>query len=162
MILPCASKHASCGCRNFPSGHFPGSRRATLESERANASRPPQANVSLIPPHREITLCNLLVRVARKATRQLFDQKFSLDFEMRMLHVGQRCQGGDSNPYGLLHQILSLARLPISPPWQIATLAEGRFVDRLGQIALVSFIRFLRQIGRCQRKNPCDPFSCRL
>ena len=24
--------------------------------------------------------------------------------------------GGDSNPYGLLHQILSLARLPISPP----------------------------------------------
>ena len=27
------------------------------------------------------------------------------------------CQGGDSNPYGFLHQILSLARLPISPPW---------------------------------------------
>src|SRR5438270_2861381 len=26
-------------------------------------------------------------------------------------------QGGDSNPYGFLHQILSLARLPISPPW---------------------------------------------
>ena len=26
------------------------------------------------------------------------------------------CSGGDSNPYGLLHQILSLARLPISPP----------------------------------------------
>ena len=26
------------------------------------------------------------------------------------------CRGGDSNPYGLLHQILSLARLPISPP----------------------------------------------
>src|SRR5215472_9513168 len=28
------------------------------------------------------------------------------------------CQGGDSNPYGFLHQILSLARLPISPPWR--------------------------------------------
>ena len=27
-----------------------------------------------------------------------------------------KCSGGDSNPYGLLHQILSLARLPISPP----------------------------------------------
>ena len=29
------------------------------------------------------------------------------------------CQGGDSNPYGFLHQILSLARLPISPPRQL-------------------------------------------
>jgi hypothetical protein len=28
------------------------------------------------------------------------------------------CQGGDSNPYGFLHQILSLARLPIPPPRQ--------------------------------------------
>ena len=27
-----------------------------------------------------------------------------------------KCQGGDSNPYGFLHQILSLARLPIPPP----------------------------------------------
>src|SRR5439155_25033668 len=30
-----------------------------------------------------------------------------------------KCQGGDSNPYGFLHQILSLARLPIPPPWQL-------------------------------------------
>ena len=29
-----------------------------------------------------------------------------------------KCQGGDSNPYGFLHQILSLARLPIPPPRQ--------------------------------------------
>src|SRR4051812_28917313 len=35
-------------------------------------------------------------------------------------------QGGDSNPYGLLHQILSLARLPISPPWcKSSTRAEA-------------------------------------
>jgi hypothetical protein len=34
----------------------------------------------LIPPDREITLRNLFVRVARKAARQLFDEKFSLDF----------------------------------------------------------------------------------
>ena len=27
------------------------------------------------------------------------------------------CQGGDSNPDSLRNQILSLARLPISPPW---------------------------------------------
>src|SRR4029453_4450641 len=32
-----------------------------------------------------------------------------------------KCQGGDSNPYGFLHQILSLARLPIPPPWQQKT-----------------------------------------
>ena len=30
--------------------------------------------------------------------------------------VTLKCQGGDSNPYGFLHQILSLARLPIPPP----------------------------------------------
>src|SRR4030095_10932244 len=30
-----------------------------------------------------------------------------------------KCQRGDSNPYGFLHQILSLARLPISPPWLV-------------------------------------------
>ena len=30
----------------------------------------------------------------------------------------RKCQRGDSNPYGFLHQILSLARLPIPPPWR--------------------------------------------
>ena len=29
------------------------------------------------------------------------------------------CRGGDSNPYSLRNQILSLARLPISPPRQL-------------------------------------------
>jgi hypothetical protein len=33
--------------------------------------------------------------------------------------TNEMCQGGDSNPYGFLHQILSLARLPIPPPWQM-------------------------------------------
>ncbi len=28
----------------------------------------------------------------------------------------RKCRRRDSNPQGLLHQILSLARLPISPP----------------------------------------------
>src|SRR6476661_8850243 len=36
---------------------------------------------------------------------------------------------------------------------------EGRFVGRFGQIALVSFLRFLRQIERCLRKSLPDPFS---
>jgi hypothetical protein len=70
-----------------------------------------------------------------------------------------KCQGGDSNPYGFLHQILSLARLPIPPPRQIADAHEGRFVGRFGQIALVSFLRFLRQIERCLRKSSPGPFS---
>src|SRR6476660_6975458 len=38
---------------------------------------------------------------------------------------------------------------------------EGRFVDCFGQIALVSFLWFLRQIERCLRKSSPDPFSCR-
>src|SRR4030095_11233887 len=38
---------------------------------------------------------------------------------------------------------------------------ERRFVGRLGQIALVSFLRFLRQIERCLRKSLPDPFSSR-
>src|SRR5215471_15527505 len=37
------------------------------------------------------------------------------------------CQGGDSNPYGFLHQILSLARIPISPPRQIAILRTSLY-----------------------------------
>ena len=69
------------------------------------------------------------------------------------------CQGGDSNPYGFLHQILSLARLPIPPPWRRCDAYERRCVGRFGQIALVSFLRFLRQIERCLRKSLPDPFS---
>src|SRR5436190_14135740 len=34
----------------------------------------------------------------------------------RVAEADALCQGGDSNPYGFLHQILSLARLPIPPP----------------------------------------------
>src|SRR3954470_2188327 len=88
----------------------------------------------------------------------------------------------EQHPSGLISPRRHPVRMPgrgleplrIAPPdpkssasANFATLAncdacEGRFVDRFGQIALVSFIRFLRQIGRCQRKNPCDPFSCRL
>src|SRR6185312_4620962 len=30
-----------------------------------------------------------------------------------------RCEGGDSNPHGLLHWILSPARLPVPPPSQL-------------------------------------------
>src|SRR6187551_1375709 len=66
-----------------------------------------------------------------------------------------------------------LEPLRIAPPdpksgasANFATLAncdghEVRFVGRFGQIALVSFLRFLRQIERCLRKNLPDPFSSR-
>src|SRR6478672_2316455 len=66
-----------------------------------------------------------------------------------------------------------LEPLRIAPPdpksgasANFATLAscdghEGRFVGRFGQIALVSFLWFLRQIERCLRKSSPDPFSCR-
>ena len=33
----------------------------------------------------------------------------------------QKCQGQDSNLHALRHQILSLARLPISPPWLLSS-----------------------------------------
>src|SRR5437762_10610492 len=42
----------------------------------------------------------------------------SLLFAATLLSL-ENCQGGDSNPYGFLHQILSLARLPIPPPWLV-------------------------------------------
>src|SRR6516162_5552360 len=42
-----------------------------------------------------------------------------LSVEGWALVLRRKCQGGDSNPYGFLHQILSLARLPIPPPRQI-------------------------------------------
>jgi hypothetical protein len=45
----------------------------------------------------------------------IFDANFSMLLPLAIL---LKCQGGDSNPYGFLHQILSLARLPIPPPWQ--------------------------------------------
>ena len=42
-----------------------------------------------------------------------------------------KCQGGDSNPYGFLHQILSLARLPIPPPrlvdYEVFTNYQGHY-----------------------------------
>src|SRR6478752_4106074 len=38
---------------------------------------------------------------------------------------------------------------------------EGRFVGPFGQIALVSFLWFLRQIERCLRKSSPNLFSCR-
>jgi hypothetical protein len=47
-----------------------------------------------------------------------------------------QCQGGDSNPYGFLHQILSLARLPISPPWQIVTLTTLAVLAGSGKLRL--------------------------
>ncbi len=49
------------------------------------------------------------------ALNSVFDVRRSA-FGVFFLRRGEY-QGGDSNPYGLLHQILSLARLPISPPW---------------------------------------------
>jgi hypothetical protein len=55
------------------------------------------------------------------------------------------CQGGDSNPYGFLHQILSLARLPIPPPRQIATLTK------LAALAAAGKLRLLRQMEGCLR-----------
>src|SRR6266480_2703906 len=47
----------------------------------------------------------------------------SLLFAATLLSL-ENCQGGDSNPYGFLHQILSLARLPISPPWHPENLTK--------------------------------------
>ena len=46
------------------------------------------------------------------------------------------CQGGDSNPYGFLHQILSLARLPIPPPRQIAMLTNFAVLAAAGKLRL--------------------------
>ena len=48
----------------------------------------------------------------------------------------EKCQGGDSNPYGFLHQILSLARLPIPPPRQIAMLTKVASLDASGKLGL--------------------------
>ena len=48
-----------------------------------------------------------------------------------------KCQGGDSNPYGFLHQILSLARLPIPPPWQLVVDMTLIFDPRLEQKVVV-------------------------
>ena len=45
------------------------------------------------------------------------------------------CQGGDSNPYGFLHQILSLARLPIPPPRQILELTNVALLAALANCA---------------------------
>ena len=42
---------------------------------------------------------------------------FGYPFPPLNLMILLKCQRGDSNPYGFLHQILSLARLPIPPPW---------------------------------------------
>src|SRR5216110_774420 len=39
--------------------------------------------------------------------------------ERSLVLSSENCQEGDSNPYGFLHQILSLARLPIPPPWLV-------------------------------------------
>ena len=47
-----------------------------------------------------------------------------------------KCQGGDSNPYGFLHQILSLARLPIPPPRQIAMLTNVAVLAAAGKLRL--------------------------
>ena len=47
-----------------------------------------------------------------------------------------KCQGGDSNPYGFLHQILSLARLPIPPPRQIAMLTKVALLAASGKLRL--------------------------
>ena len=46
------------------------------------------------------------------------------------------CQGGDSNPYGFLHQILSLARLPIPPPRQIAMHTNLAVLTAAGKLRL--------------------------
>jgi hypothetical protein len=46
------------------------------------------------------------------------------------------CQGGDSNPYGFLHQILSLARLPIPPPRQIALVTNLAVLAAAGKLRL--------------------------
>ena len=48
----------------------------------------------------------------------------------------EKCQGGDSNPYGFLHQILSLARLPIPPPWRFAMLTNVALLAASGKLRL--------------------------
>jgi hypothetical protein len=56
--------------------------------------------------------------------------KFSISLRLVILW---KCQGGDSNPYGFLHQILSLARLPIPPPRQIAMLTKLAVLGAAGK-----------------------------
>jgi hypothetical protein len=38
------------------------------------------------------------------------------NYQLRNVFIVKDCPERDSNPQGLLHQILSLARLPIPPP----------------------------------------------
>src|SRR5437763_2871419 len=57
------------------------------------------------------------------------------------------CQGGDSNPYGFLHQILSLARLPIPPPRQIAMLTN------LAVLAAAGKLRLSACLGSCDKSR---------
>ncbi len=49
---------------------------------------------------------------------------------------GRAVPGRDSNPYGFLHQILSLARLPIPPPRQIAMLKNLAVLAAAGKLRL--------------------------
>jgi hypothetical protein len=53
---------------------------------------------------------------------------------------GGECSGWDSNPHSLRNQILSLARLPISPP-ELARWAAGRSAKRTAAYAQCSVHR---------------------
>ena len=60
----------------------------------------------------------------------------SLREALFLMSLPLKCQGGDSNPYGFLHQILSLARLPIPPPRQIALVTKVALLAGSGKLRL--------------------------
>ena len=67
---------------------FACSRWAALESERADPSSAPQAHVCSVPTDCQIPLGDFLVRKALERTGKFINQKFSLDFEVRIFHEG--------------------------------------------------------------------------
>src|SRR5438046_10639717 len=93
-------------------------------SERSGAKTRPDVTVAIAVPTitRMAALgCQLLPTERRIITSFCPCEKPWFWREIFMsprLVIFWKCQGGDSNPYGFLHQILSLARLPIPTPRQ--------------------------------------------
>src|SRR4051794_36729055 len=67
---------------------FAGAGRPAVESEGAGAAGPSQADVRLVATDGQIALRDFFVRIALERARQFLDQEFSLDFEVRIFHVG--------------------------------------------------------------------------